>query len=750
MLAAGAVVGVQAPSPAHAANPADFDPGFIISDENFYNKNAMNESQIQSFLRGKLPSCAQSAGASCMPNYSETTVTRAATSRCSTYQGAASEPASRIIDKVSKACGINPQVIIATLQKENGLITNGSPSPGSYRTAMGFACPDTAPCDVAYYGFFNQVYSAASQFIRYGVNPTSWRYRVGKIAVQFHPNAGCGSTVVNIRNQATASLYNYTPYQPNAAAMANLSGTGNSCSSYGNRNFWRYFTDWFGTPTGPINPFGNVDYATGTVGAINVGGWVIDPNTSASSSVHVYVDGRNHPLEANQIRADVGAAYPASGAAHGFSASIPVAQGGAHSVCFHAINLGAGAHQLMSCRTVSTPGGAPIGVVDSVSTKPGEVSVAGWTLDPDTSASIAAHVYVDTKGVAVTANKPRGDIARAFPGYGDKHGFSATVATTPGAHEVCVYAINAAGPQGNPVLSCHQVVVPSAANGIVDRGRAPIGYIDAVSTSPGKVWVGGWSLDPDTAASIDVHVYAGSSSAAIKANHSRPDIAAAFPGYGEAHGYGATLSVAPGRQSVCAYGINTGAGGHTLLGCREVTVPAVATAAPAPAPVPAVPAPAPTATPTPAPTATPAPTPTPTPTATPKPTPTATPAPTPAPTPKPAPAPGISEKGRTPVGALDSISVGAKSISVAGWTLDPDTAASITVHLYVDSSVSGIQATLPRPDIAAAYPGYGPDHGFASTVVATPGAHRVCLYAINTGAGGNPQIACRDVTVPAA
>src|SRR5690606_3156716 len=24
-------------------------------------------------------------------------------------------------------------------------------------------------------------------------------------------------------------------------------GTGNSCSSYGNRNFWRIFTDWFGS-----------------------------------------------------------------------------------------------------------------------------------------------------------------------------------------------------------------------------------------------------------------------------------------------------------------------------------------------------------------------------------------------------------------------------------------------------------------------------------------------------------------------
>ncbi len=52
---------------------------------------------------------------------------------------------------------------------------------------------------------------------------------------------------VNIVNLATAALYDYTPYQPNAAALAAGYGTGDSCSSYGNRNFYLYFNDWFGT-----------------------------------------------------------------------------------------------------------------------------------------------------------------------------------------------------------------------------------------------------------------------------------------------------------------------------------------------------------------------------------------------------------------------------------------------------------------------------------------------------------------------
>ena len=51
---------------------------------------------------------------------------------------------------------------------------------------------------------------------------------------------------VFIQNQATANLYYYTPYQPNAAALRAGYGEGDGCSAYGNRNFYQYFTDWFG------------------------------------------------------------------------------------------------------------------------------------------------------------------------------------------------------------------------------------------------------------------------------------------------------------------------------------------------------------------------------------------------------------------------------------------------------------------------------------------------------------------------
>ena len=50
-----------------------------------------------------------------------------------------------------------------------------------------------------------------------------------------------------IKNKATAALYYYTPYVPNSAALGAGWGLGNSCSAYGNRNFYLYFTTWFGS-----------------------------------------------------------------------------------------------------------------------------------------------------------------------------------------------------------------------------------------------------------------------------------------------------------------------------------------------------------------------------------------------------------------------------------------------------------------------------------------------------------------------
>ncbi|TQJ32737.1 hypothetical protein [Microbacterium sp. SLBN-146] len=243
-------------SPVKTADLSQFRPGNIISDEVFYNSGTMSEAQIQTFLQSKVPSC--QSGYTCLKDWYDTTRATNADAMCAAYPGGGRERASTIIYRVAQACGINPQAILVTLQKEQGLVTHTWPSTSRYTIAMGQGCPDTAACDTRYYGFFNQVYGAAWQLKRYGNPPGTSQYFTwyapGKTwNVRFHPNAACGSTPVYIQNKATAALYYYTPYQPNAAALAaGYAAANDPCSSYGNRNFYNYFTDWFGSVQGEM------------------------------------------------------------------------------------------------------------------------------------------------------------------------------------------------------------------------------------------------------------------------------------------------------------------------------------------------------------------------------------------------------------------------------------------------------------------------------------------------------------------
>lgn len=238
-----------------AAEASDFDPGYIISDSQFYDRDAMSESEIQGFLDRMIGACNND---NCLNVYRQDTVSKPVTERCtSAYAGAAGERASRIIYKVQRACNISAKAILVTLQKEQSLVTHTGPSTSRLERAMGYYCPDDPDrpgwCHPSFAGFQNQVYNAAAQFHRYRLNPSGYSYRIGLSTIKYHPNSACGTKTVTIRNAATAGLYIYTPYTPNAAALANLYGTGNSCSSYGNRNFWRMYSDWFGSPVGRLS-----------------------------------------------------------------------------------------------------------------------------------------------------------------------------------------------------------------------------------------------------------------------------------------------------------------------------------------------------------------------------------------------------------------------------------------------------------------------------------------------------------------
>lgn len=299
-------------SKASALDGSQFNPGRIIDDAVFYNNNSMNAAQIQAFLDAKLPSCDtngnqsqeyyfnQSTGEvnnwndvmdgdvwvsttraiygarvadyggewrgsrapyTCFNTYRQTTVNIAPESGlCNGYTGVANETTAQMLYKISQSCGINPQVLIVLLQKEQSLISDTWPWDIQYDKATGVSCPDSYPaewapynCDPDYLGFFKQMYYGAHRFKKYKANASNYNYKAGRNnTIYWNPNANCGTSNVFIENQATAALYIYTPYRPNDSALypnsgpQGLYGLGDGCSSYGNRNFWRMFSDWFG------------------------------------------------------------------------------------------------------------------------------------------------------------------------------------------------------------------------------------------------------------------------------------------------------------------------------------------------------------------------------------------------------------------------------------------------------------------------------------------------------------------------
>ncbi len=254
-----------------ALSGSEFQAGRIMDDSVFFNGGSFDGQSVQQFLNAKVPVCdtngsqpyagttRASYGTSrgypppyiCLRNYSQGTPTRAAEAGlCNQYNGGY-KSAAQIITDVGVACGVSPKVLIVLLEKEQSLVTDDWPWSIQYRSATGYGCPDTAPCDAEYYGFFNQVYMAARQFKRYARDSSVFSYRAYRINyIQYNPNAACGGSNVYIQNQATAGLYNYTPYQPNSSALANLYGSGDGCGAYGNRNFWRLYNDWFGPTFG--------------------------------------------------------------------------------------------------------------------------------------------------------------------------------------------------------------------------------------------------------------------------------------------------------------------------------------------------------------------------------------------------------------------------------------------------------------------------------------------------------------------
>lgn len=239
-----------------------WEAGNIMDDAIMANKSTMSVKKIQSFLNSKVPTCdtygKQISEFSGGKDYNgDGKITRAEWGRykygqtkfiCLKNATQGGKSAAQIIYNVAQKYTINPQVLIVLLQKEQGLVTDTWPLNSQYRSATGYGCPDTAPCDSDYYGLTNQLEWAAKMFRAILNNSPSWYtpFELGNNYIQYNPTASCGGSNVYIENRATQALYSYTPYQPNKATLKAGWGTA-SCGAYGNRNFKLYFNEWFGS-----------------------------------------------------------------------------------------------------------------------------------------------------------------------------------------------------------------------------------------------------------------------------------------------------------------------------------------------------------------------------------------------------------------------------------------------------------------------------------------------------------------------
>ncbi|SDQ96988.1 hypothetical protein SAMN04487847_3061 [Microbacterium sp. cf332] len=232
-------------------NAGAIDPGDLIDDELFFDTDALTTSEIQDFLDARIGDCVNGAclnvATAGISSREERVSARTGEVVCRAIEGG-ELPVAEIIHRVQEACGISARVILVTLQKEQSLVEGRAaraPSEARLRAAMGASCPDTAPCDPEYEGVGAQIVAGATDLASY--RASNFMRQPGPHFIAFHPNPDCGGSEVVIRNDATAALYNYTPYQPDPAALAAGWGAGGPCSSYGNRNFAYYFATWFGS-----------------------------------------------------------------------------------------------------------------------------------------------------------------------------------------------------------------------------------------------------------------------------------------------------------------------------------------------------------------------------------------------------------------------------------------------------------------------------------------------------------------------
>jgi hypothetical protein len=125
--------------------------------------------------------------------------------------------AAEIIADASVLFNVSPKVILATLQKEQSLLSTKSPKQSQYNGAMGAGMPDSGSVASNMQGFGNQIYWGAQ--------------KLNKNALDWHQGAyePVDGTDVYPTNEGTFAQYRYTPHFSGVVSFWTL--------------YWRYFGD---------------------------------------------------------------------------------------------------------------------------------------------------------------------------------------------------------------------------------------------------------------------------------------------------------------------------------------------------------------------------------------------------------------------------------------------------------------------------------------------------------------------------
>lgn len=124
--------GLVYPKPANAA----FTANNLIDDAVFDRVNSMTPQAIDNFLNSQPGSCISA-------NRGFLALDPVSYSPSQGFHYGANVTAGQVIYDAAQAYGINPQVLLVTLQKEQSLVSGGSCSPLAYAGATGYGCPDS-------------------------------------------------------------------------------------------------------------------------------------------------------------------------------------------------------------------------------------------------------------------------------------------------------------------------------------------------------------------------------------------------------------------------------------------------------------------------------------------------------------------------------------------------------------------------------------------------------------------------------